>query len=60
MALDPRLLDLLCCPAEEAGEACHGLLEELPEGLRCRRCGRIYPIEDDIPVLLPDRGRKEA
>lgn len=60
MALDPRLLDLLCCPAEEAGAPCHGLLEERPEGLRCCRCGRIYPIEDGIPVLLPDRGRKEA
>lgn len=55
MALDPRLLDILCCPAEEAGVACHGSLEETPSGLRCRTCGLTYPIEDGIPVMLPDR-----
>ncbi len=58
MTLDPRLLDLLCCPAEEEGEPCHGPLTECPEGLRCERCGRSYPVEDGIPVLLPECGRK--
>ena len=59
MALDPRLLELICCPAEEGGHPCHGELAEAPEGLRCAACGRVYPIEDGIPVLLPDRGRKD-
>lgn len=60
MVLDPRLLELLCCPAEEAGMACHGTLEETSSGLHCRKCGLTYPIEDGIPVMLPDLAtRKE-
>ncbi|HPS66800.1 MAG TPA: hypothetical protein PLA48_03055 [Holophaga sp.] len=54
MPLDPRLLAILCCPAEFRGEPCHGDLEELPEGLRCTSCGLLYPIQDGIPVMLPE------
>lgn len=57
--LDPRLLEILCCPAEEGGAACHGALEERPGGLRCRACGRVYPVQDGIPVLLPDQATRE-
>ena len=53
--LDPRLLEILCCPADQGDGPCHGDLEEQAEGLRCRKCGRIYPVEDGIPVLLPER-----
>ena len=60
MAVDPRLMDLLCCPEEGADGPCHGVLEEIPEGLRCQACGLIYPIEDGIPVLLPGHGRRSA
>jgi len=59
MALDPRLLDILCCPAEFAGEACHGALEETGSGLLCRKCGLIYPVEDGIPVMLPDQAKRK-
>ena len=58
--LDPRLLDLLCCPAETGGQACHGTLEELPEGLRCRSCGLLYPVQDGIPVMLQDHAKETA
>ena len=58
MPLDPRLLEILCCPADEAGERCFGDLAERPEGLLCGRCRRLYPIEDGIPVLLVDRAVK--
>ncbi len=54
MPLDPRLLEILCCPA------CHGDLAERPDGLRCQGCGLLYPIEDGIPVMLVDRAQKEA
>ena len=54
----PLPLELLCCPAEEAGAPCHGALEETADGLRCLRCGRIYPVEDGIPVLLADQARR--
>jgi hypothetical protein len=55
--LDSRLLDILCCPADLDGGPCHGELEELAPpaaGLRCRRCGLVYPVEDGIPVMLQD------
>lgn len=48
MPLDPRLLEILRCPA------CHGDLRPLDEdrGLACEACGRVYPIRDGIPVML--------
>lgn len=48
MPIDPRLLAILICPA------CHGELTELAAegGLECARCGRIYPVRDEIPVML--------
>jgi uncharacterized protein len=47
--LDPQLLEILACPAED-----HGSLR--PEGalLVCTDCGRRYPVTDGIPVLLLD------
>lgn len=60
MALDPRLLELLCCPDASGETPCHGVLEEVPEGLRCQTCGLIYPVEDGIPVLLPGHGRRPS
>ena len=56
--LDPRLLEILCCPAEHAGQACHGELRETPEGLQCAQCGLLYPVEEGIPVMLQDHAVK--
>ena len=53
MTLDPRLLEILCCPA------CKGDLDLRIEDLRCKACGLVYPIEDGIPVMLVDRAQKE-
>ena len=58
MGLDPKLLEILCCPAEEDGAPCHGALAEVEDGLRCAKCGRVYPVEDGIPVLLQDAARR--
>jgi len=30
------------------------------EGLRCVKCGRIYPVVSDIPVMLVDEAFEEA
>lgn len=60
MPLDPRLLDLLCCPAGENGVPCHGELTEREDGLLCGKCSRLYPVEDGIPVMLADHAKKVA
>jgi uncharacterized protein YbaR (Trm112 family) len=50
--LDPQLMDILACPAED-----HGPLraEADADVLVCTVSGRRYPVEDGIPVLLLDR-----
>ena len=54
MTLDPRLLEILVCPA------CHGEVRVVPDqsGLECGACGRVYPIRDGIPIMLIDEARK--
>ena len=43
-----ELLDILACPL------CKTKVELEPDqlGLRCGECHRVYPIRDDIPVML--------
>ncbi|BDU75396.1 Trm112 family protein [Mesoterricola sediminis] len=53
--IDTRLMDILCCPAVDGGRPCRGELREAPGGLLCADCGRLYPVEDGIPVMLQDR-----
>jgi uncharacterized protein YbaR (Trm112 family) len=50
MPLDPRLLEILICPA------CRGKVDVVDDatGLECAGCGRIYPVRDEIPVMLVD------
>jgi hypothetical protein len=50
MAIDKDLLDILACPK------CKGdiKLNEKEDGLICDACKLIYPIKDDIPVMLID------
>jgi uncharacterized protein len=49
------LLDILVCPL------CKKPLELKSggEGLRCGECRRIYPVRDDIPILLVDEAVTE-
>lgn len=50
------LLEILVCPA------CKGplSLRENPESLRCSACMRIYPVRDNIPILLVEEATIEA
>ena len=51
-----RVLDLLACPAcLEGWRAEPRPGSEAPEALVCLGCGRAYPVEDGIPILLVDR-----
>jgi uncharacterized protein YbaR (Trm112 family) len=48
MPISKELLDILACPN------CKTPLELLADGsgLKCGVCRRVYPIRDDIPVML--------
>jgi uncharacterized protein len=46
--LKKELLDILCCPK------CKGELLYEPEKstLTCKTCKRVYPVKNDIPIML--------
>jgi hypothetical protein len=48
MSLDPFLQSILVCPKCKGDLA---MVEE-PEGLACPACQLLYPIREDIPVML--------
>lgn len=49
-ALDPKLVEILACPADENRPP----LRLEGETLVCDQCKRIYLIRDGIPILLPE------
>lgn len=55
MAFSPELLEILRCPA------CKGKVELKADesGLKCVECSRVYPIVDEIPVMLVDEAKIE-
>ncbi len=55
MPIDSELLEILACPL------CKTKLELKPDqsGLKCTRCKRVYPIKDDIPIMLIDEAKIE-
>ena len=46
--LDKELLDILACPV------CKTDVELKEDKLVCVKCGRKYPIQDGIPVMLEE------
>ena len=54
MAIDKELLDILACPK------CKGsiFLNESQDGIICESCQLLYPIEDDIPIMLIEEARE--
>jgi uncharacterized protein YbaR (Trm112 family) len=54
MTIRKELLDILACPI------CKGevVLSDREEGLICNRCSLMYPIQDNIPVMLIDKAVK--
>jgi uncharacterized protein YbaR (Trm112 family) len=50
MALNKELLDILACPICKKGLE----LTEPEDGLICRACNKVYPIREEIPVMLVD------
>ena len=56
MGVDPELLAILACP--DCKTPVVPVRDET--GLKCERCRRVYPIKDDIPVMLIDEATIEA
>ena len=56
MAISKELLDILVCPLCKT--PVH--LKADQSGLKCEKCHRVYPIKDDIPVMLVDEAQIEA
>ena len=48
MPIPKELLDILVCPV------CKAPVKLLADssGLKCQVCRRVYPVRDDIPVML--------
>ena len=55
MAISKELLEILVCPVDKADLE----LKQNRDGLKCVQCKRVYPIRDDIPVMLVDEARIE-
>jgi len=56
MPVPQELLDILVCPV------CKTPVRLTPDisALKCDSCRRIYPIRDDIPVMLPEEAQIAA
>jgi len=55
MTISQDLLEILACPACKAKVE----LKEDESGLKCLECHRVYPIREDIPVMLIDEATIE-
>jgi hypothetical protein len=50
------LLDILVCPVCKKPV----VLAANGESLKCGECRRVYPIQDDIPIMLVDSATIDA
>lgn len=55
MAVSKELLDILVCPVCKTPVK----MTADEKGLKCSTCRRVYPVRDDIPVMLVDEARVE-
>ncbi len=52
--LKKELLEILCCPK------CKGdlLYDQDKNTLTCKKCATVYPVKNDIPVMLVDNDKQ--
>ena len=55
MSIDAELLEILACPHCKTPV----VLVHDDTALKCNACRRVYPIKDDIPVMLIDEATVE-
>ena len=50
--LSEKLLEILCCPK------CRGdlIYDREKQTLTCKGCAAVYPIRNDIPIMIVERG----
>ncbi|HKX26899.1 MAG TPA: Trm112 family protein [Blastocatellia bacterium] len=55
MSMSPDFLEILRCPA------CKAKVDLKVDGnnLKCVKCHRVYPIRDEIPIMLVDEATIE-
>lgn len=55
MSIKPDLLEIYACPA------CRAKIKPTADGsgLKCVACHRVYPIRDEIPVLIVEEATIE-
>lgn len=55
MSISQELLNILVCPL------CKTPVQYIPDrsGLKCQTCRRVYPIRDEIPVMLVEEAKVE-
>jgi uncharacterized protein YbaR (Trm112 family) len=51
--ISPSLLEILVCPACKSRLA----MVKQDTALKCSACHRVYPIRDEIPILLVDEAQ---
>jgi uncharacterized protein len=56
MAISKEFLEILVCPfcKEEVKLTADG------NGLKCVKCHRVYPIRDDLPIMLIEEAKIEG
>jgi len=57
MPVSPELLEILVCPACKTSPV---VPVHDGAGLKCPQCRRVYPVKDDIPVMLIDEATVEG
>jgi uncharacterized protein len=55
MPIPKELMDILACPI------CKTPVKFTPDnkGLKCETCKRVYPVRDEIPVMLVEEAKVE-
>jgi uncharacterized protein len=56
MPISKELLEILACPV--CKESVRLTLDS--SGLKCDKCLRVYPVRDDIPIMLIDEAKIEG
>jgi uncharacterized protein YbaR (Trm112 family) len=55
MTINPKILNILACPQCKTDVK----LTSDEKGLKCVTCHRVYPIKEDIPIMLIDEASIE-